>query len=402
MGELIDVVLPPDQVEGTRSQVQRWLKAVGEQAKRHEPLVEIETDKVTVEVPSPADGVLAEIVAAEGVDVEPGAVLARLRAAATVEVQAAVTARPPSAASPAATPTQPARGGGAVSPAVRRLLAERGLSAGQVKGSGEGGRITVEDVLAARLDAAASATLPRAPAPEPRTTERVVPHTPMRRRIAAHMVESLLHTAPHVTNVFQCDMSAVLADRVARKADFERRGLPLTLTAYFVAASVDALRAVPEANGRWSEEAILLSDRLDIGIATALGDRGLVVPVIRDAGALDLAGIAGALGVLVEKARNEALTPADLRGGSFTISNHGVSGSLLAAPIVINLPQSAILGVGKLEKRAVVVTESGRDAVAIRPCCYVTLTIDHRVLDGFQANRFMEVFVRRLEGWKQA
>jgi len=403
MGDLIDVVLPPDQVEGTRSQVQRWLKAVGELAKRHEPLVEIETDKVTVEVPSPADGVLAEIVAAEGVDVEPGAVLARLRAAAAAEGQAAVTARPSSAASPAATRTQPARSGGAMSPAVRRLLAERGLSAAQVKGSGEGGRITVEDVLAARLDAAASASLPRARAPEAADVgERVVPHTPMRRRIAAHMVESLLHTAPHVTNVFQCDMSAVLADRAARKADFERRGLSLTLTAYFVAACVDALRAVPEANGRWSEEAILLSDRMDIGIATALGDRGLVVPVIRDAGALDLAGIAGALGVLVEKARVDALTPADLKGGSFTISNHGVSGSLLAAPIVINQPQSAILGVGKLEKRAVVVSESGRDAVAIRPCCYVTLTIDHRVLDGFQANRFMEVFVRRLEGWRQA
>jgi 2-oxoglutarate dehydrogenase E2 component (dihydrolipoamide succinyltransferase) len=403
MGDLIDVVLPPDQVEGTRSQVQRWLKAVGELAKRHEPLVEIETDKVTVEVPSPADGVLAEIVAAEGVDVEPGAVLARLRAAAAAEGQAAVTARPSSAASPAATRTQPARSGGAMSPAVRRLLAERGLSAAQVTGSGEGGRITVEDVLAARLDAAASATLPRARAPEAADAdERVVPHTPMRRRIAAHMVESLLHTAPHVTNVFQCDMSAVLADRAARKADFERRGLSLTLTAYFVAACVDALRAVPEANGRWSEEAILLSDRMDIGIATALGDRGLVVPVIRDAGALDLAGIAGALGVLVEKARVDALTPADLKGGSFTISNHGVSGSLLAAPIVINQPQSAILGVGKLEKRAVVVSESGRDAVAIRPCCYVTLTIDHRVLDGFQANRFMEVFVRRLEGWRQA
>lgn len=404
MSELIDVVLPPEQVEGTRSQVQRWLKAVGEQALRHEPLVEIETDKVTVEVPSPADGVLVEIVAAEGVDVEPGAVLARLRAAAAAEGPAAATAtRPSSAASPAAARTQPARGGGEMSPAVRRLLAERGLSAAQVKGSGEGGRITVEDVLAARLDAAASATLPRSPAPAPAEAgERVVPHTPMRRRIAAHMVESLLHTAPHVTNVFQCDMSAVLADRAARKADFERRGLSLTLTAYFVAACVDALRAVPEANGRWSEEAILLSDRMDIGIATALGDRGLVVPVIRDAGALDLAGIAGALGVLVEKARNEALTPADFKGGTFTISNHGVSGSLLAAPIVINQPQSAILGVGKLEKRAVVVTESGRDAVAIRPCCYVTLTIDHRVLDGFQANRFMEVFVRGLEGWRQA
>ena len=258
-------------------------------------------------------------------------------------------------------------------------------------------------MLAARLDAATSATLAAARAPEPvEAGLRRVPHTPMRRRIAAHMVESLLHTAPHVTNVFECDMSAVLADRAARKAEFGRRGLSLTLTAYFVAACVDAMRAVPEANGRWSENAILISERMDIGIATALGDRGLVVPVIRDAGGLDLAGIAGALGALVEKARTDALTPADLKGGTFTISNHGVSGSLLAAPIVINQPQSAILGVGKLEKRAVVVSEAGRDTVAIRPRCYVTLTIDHRVLDGFQANRFMETFVRRLEGWRDA
>jgi 2-oxoglutarate dehydrogenase E2 component (dihydrolipoamide succinyltransferase) len=138
---------------------------------------------------------------------------------------------------------------------------------------------------------------------------------------------------------------------------------------------------------------------MHIGVATALGDRGLVVPVIRDAGSLDLAGISAALGELVDRARTDQLTPADLRGGTFTISNHGVSGSLLAAPIIINQHQSAILGVGKLEKRAVVVSADGRDTIVIRPCCYVTLTIDHRVLDGFQANRFMETFVRRLEGW---
>ena len=403
MSELIDVVLPPDQVEGTRSQVQRWLKAVGEPARRHEPLVEIETDKVTVEVPSPADGVLAEIVAAEGIDVEPGAILARLRAASAADVPvAAAPVRAAPVVGPSAARAAAPQGRGGLSPAIRRLLAERGLSAGQVTGSGEGGRITVEDVLAAAVPAAAMSAAP-APALAAEPTEagvRAVPHTPMRRRIAAHMVESLLHTAPHVTNVFQCDMTAVLADRAARKTEFERLGLSLTLTAYFVAASVEALRAVPEANGRWSENAILVSDRLDIGIATALGDRGLVVPVIRDAGSLDLAGIAGALSALVDKARQDALTSADLRGGTFTISNHGVSGSLLAAPIVINQPQSAILGVGKLEKRAVVVSEAGRDSLAIRPCCYVTLTIDHRVLDGFQANRFMEVFVRRLESWQ--
>jgi 2-oxoglutarate dehydrogenase E2 component (dihydrolipoamide succinyltransferase) len=213
------------------------------------------------------------------------------------------------------------------------------------------------------------------------------------------MVDSLLRTAPHVTTVFQADMTAVLADRAKRKAEFERRGSSLTLTAYFVAACIDAIRAVPEANGRWSEDAILLHERIDIGVGTAIEGRGLVVPVIRNAGGLDLPGIASALGELVGKAREDRLTAADLQGGTFTISNHGVSGSLVAAPIVINQPQSAILGVGKLEKRAVVATFDGKDSVVIRPCCYVTLTIDHRVLDGHQANRFMQTLVGRLETW---
>ncbi len=390
MSELIDVLLPADQVEGTRSQVQRWLKTVGQPARRHEPLVEIETDKVTIEVPSPADGVLAEIVVAEGVDVAPGALLGRLRAGAAAAVQSATAAATHIAPStPRAAPRAPVvQSTGRMSPAVRRLLAERGLNPESIQGSGEGGRITVEDVLEAE------------PAAVPVDEDvRRVPHTPMRRRIAAHMVESLLRTAPHVTTVFQADMTAVLADRAKRKPDFERRGASLTLTAYFVAACVDAIRAVPEANGRWSDDAILLNERIDIGVATAIEGRGLVVPVIREAGRLDLAGIAAALGELVSKARDDRLTAEDLRGGTFTISNHGVSGSLVAAPIVINQPQSAILGVGKLEKRPLVATEGARDTVVIRPCCYVTLTIDHRVLDGHQANRFMQTLIGRLEAW---
>jgi 2-oxoglutarate dehydrogenase E2 component (dihydrolipoamide succinyltransferase) len=404
MSELIDVVLPADQVEGTRSRVQRWLKAAGDPVKRDEPLVEIETDKVTVEVPAPADGRLAEIVAAEGVEVEPGGLLGRLGAGGAADAATPAAAAPrPAPARAAELRTKAAQVAGAaaarLSPAVKRLLAERGLEAGDVAGSGEGGRITVDDVLAAAPRTAAAKPAPAAPAAAEEAGVRRIPHTPMRRRIAEHMVESLLHTAPHVTNVFQADMTAVLADRARRKAEFERRGFALTLTAYFVAAAVEALRAVPEANGRWSEDAILVPERVDIGVATALGDRGLVVPVIRDAGMLTLEGIAAALGEQVAKAREDRLTPADLRGGTFTISNHGVSGSLLAAPIVINQPQSAILGVGKLEKRAVVESGQGADRVVIRPCCYVTLTIDHRVLDGFQANRFMEVLVGRLASW---
>jgi len=399
----IDVLLPADQAEGTRAQVLRWLKAVGQPVARNEPLVEIETDKVTIEVPAPVDGVLAEIAAAEGTDVAPGALLGRLAPPAAV----AATAPPPAAAAAAggraAAVTVSAGAEARMSPAVRRLLAEHGLAAGAVRGTGEGGRITADDVLAAARQGAPPATAasvaPAAPGAETGEGVRRVPHTLMRRRIAEHMVQSLLHTAPHVTTVFQADLGAVLAHRAAHKAAFERNRTPLTLTAYFVAACVDALQAVPEANGRWTEDAVLVPERIDIGVGTALEGRGLVVPVIRDVARLDLAGIAAALAELVERARADRLTPADLKGGTFTISNHGVSGSLLAAPIVINQPQSAILGVGKLEKRAVVVTREGREEIAIRPCCYVTLTIDHRVLDGHQANRFMETLVRRLERW---
>jgi 2-oxoglutarate dehydrogenase E2 component (dihydrolipoamide succinyltransferase) len=404
MSDLIDVLLPADQAEGTRSQVLRWLKAVGEPVAKHEPLVEIETDKVTIEVPAPADGVLSEIAAPEGTDVAPGALLGRLRpgSAAAVAAPAARAQATPVAVKPLAAAAV-SSAAGRMSPAVRRLLAERGLSADSVPGSGEGGRITVEDVLAAGQPAAAPPATRKPPgATSPAAEEaglRRIPHTPMRRRIAAHMVESLLHTAPHVTTVFQADMTAVLAHRAKEKSGFEKRGLSLTLTAYFVAACVDAIRAVPEVNGRWSDDALLVGDRIDIGVGTALEGRGLVVPVIRDVGTLDLAGIAGALGELVSRARDDGLTPADLRGGTFTISNHGVSGSLLAAPIVINQPQSAILGIGKLEKRPVVLTAEGKDTIVVRPCCYVTLTIDHRVLDGHQANRFMETLVHRIEGW---
>jgi 2-oxoglutarate dehydrogenase E2 component (dihydrolipoamide succinyltransferase) len=222
----------------------------------------------------------------------------------------------------------------------------------------------------------------------------------MRRRIAAHMVESLLQTAPHVTTVFEADLTAVLAHRARARPGFDARGVPLTLTADFVAACVDAIRAVPEANARWTDDAILVNERIDIGVGTALPGRGLVVPVIRDVARLDLAGIATALGELVARAREDHLTPADLQGGSFTISNHGVSGSLVAAPIVINQPQSAILGIGRLEKRAVVVAVAGGDEIVIQPRCYLTLTIDHRVLDGHQANQFMQTLVGRLEAWR--
>lgn len=213
------------------------------------------------------------------------------------------------------------------------------------------------------------------------------------------MVESLLRTAPHVTTVFEADLGAVLAHRERNRAAFAAEGIPLTLTAYFVSACVAAIRAVPEANSRWTEDALELFRQIDIGIATAVEGRGLVVPVIRDVAALDLKGVAVRLNELATRARSEKLTPADVRGGTFTISNHGVSGSLLAAPIIINQPQAAILGIGKLEKRAVVIERDGAETIVVRSRCYVTLTLDHRVMDGHQANRFLSAWVGAIDGW---
>lgn len=435
MPELVEIRVPTEQSEGTRSQVARWLKGVGDSVEADEPLIEVETDKVTVEIPSPGRGVLREILKQEQEEIEPGEILGRIEIGAASTLESAMhnegnrTTRAGQleavAGGARGAPAHPARRAGAAqssaaqskpaqpstaqpSPAVRRLLAERGLDANAITGTGPGGRITIDDVL--RYDAGAAETAkPRASAVPPRARSggddrgaapgRLVAHSPMRRRIAERMVESLLHTAPHVTTVFEADMTAVLAHRARHREAFELRGAPLTLTAYFLAACVDAIRAVPEANSRWTDEALEVFDTIDIGVATALEDKGLVVPVVRNVQALDLEGIARELAALVARAREDRLTPADVRGGTFTISNHGVSGSLVATPIVINQPQSAILGVGKLEKRPVVIDRGGREEIVAQPRCYVSLTIDHRVMDGHRANRFLETFVQRIEGW---
>ncbi|MGD9597248.1 MAG: dihydrolipoamide acetyltransferase family protein [Steroidobacteraceae bacterium] len=410
MAARVEVRAPLGETEGARSQVQRWLKAPGDFVGANEPLLELETDKVTVEIAAPVGGTLHEIVKPAETDVAPGDLLAIIVPAAEGGVAAAqpgpVSA--PAAAGHAPGPRASSRdpGGATPSPAVQRLLAERGLTAAQVRGSGRDGRITIDDVLAAAAprDAQAGMAPPApvvarpAPAGEaaPEAGTRREPHSAMRRRIAERMVESL-REAPHVTTMFEVDLGAVLAHRARHQAQFAQEGIPLTLTAYFLAACVAAIRAVPEVNSRWTEDALELHEAMHIGVATALGERGLVVPVVRDVQALDLRGIARALRDLVARAREDALTPADVRGGTFTISNHGVSGSLVAAPIIINQPQSAILGVGRLEKRAVVVTEDGVDRVVVRPRCYVTLTIDHRVMDGQRANHFLGVLVRELE-----
>jgi 2-oxoglutarate dehydrogenase E2 component (dihydrolipoamide succinyltransferase) len=400
----LEVRAPAEQTEGTRSQLLRWLKRLGERVEENEPLIEIETDKVTIEVASPGAGILSEILKQEQEEIEPGELLARIEVAAIAGASRAAAA--PAAVTPAAPATARQPTGGQLSPAVRRLLAEHGLEAAQLRGSGPAGRIMVEDVLrAATSGASAAPTAPKAAAPVTEAAAgaasgvRRVPHTAVRRRIAEHMVQSLLHTSPHVTTVFEADLSRVLADRAHQREAFARAGVPLTLTAYFVQAAVAALRAVPEANSRWTDSALELHEAMNIGIATAVEGTGLVVPVLHGAQQRDLKDTARGLDDLVRRARDGRLTPADVRGGTFTISNHGVSGSLLAAPIIINQPQAAILGIGKLERRAVVVEEAGAEAIVVRPRCYVTLTLDHRVMDGHQANRFLEVFVGRLTHW---
>lgn len=420
---LIDVRAPEAEAEGTRSQILRWLKRSGESVARDEPLLEVETDKVTVEIASPAAGVLREVLKEAAEEIAPGELLARIEAAdsrrepasagSAPERDAAVRGGVVSAtatretAISAAHDVRAARSGpaSALSPAVKRLLAEHDLDANAVHATGRGGRITVDDVLrhAGRPAAGGPEEQPRAPQlaqqdAAARAGGRLVPHSPMRKRIAEHMAHSL-HTAPHVTTVFEADFSAVLAHRVRFKDEFAALGAPLTLTAYLVAACVDAIRAVPEANARWTDAALEVFDRIDIGVGAALPDHGLIVPVIRRVDTLSLIEIARELGRLVGLAREDRLAPQDVRGGTFTISNHGVSGSLLAAPIVIHQPQTAILGVGRVEKRPVVLEQDGTECIVARPRAYLTLTIDHRVMDGHRANQFLAVLVRRIETW---
>jgi 2-oxoglutarate dehydrogenase E2 component (dihydrolipoamide succinyltransferase) len=441
MTTAVEIRAPAEQTEGTRSQVLRWLKNIGETVAENEPLIEIETDKVTVEVASPGAGILREIVKGEQEEIAPGEVLGRIEAAEADGGAAAAGAygeadgRPGTTAAghaasrrmqPGAVSASSGDGGDTVSddraaamrlsPAVRRLLSENALNPSAIRGTGQGGRITVEDVLAAiasgRGASVGAATAVGSTGQAQTAASSVgasdvtggsyrIPHTFIRKRVAEHMVQSLLHTAPHVTTVFEADMTAVLTHRLTHRDEFARRGAPLTLTAYFLQATVDAIRAVPEANSRWTDTALEVFDSIHVGVGTALEEGGLVVPVLRDVQSRDLFQTAQGLNDLVIRAREGHLVPADVRGGTFTISNHGVSGSLVATPIIINQPQSAILGVGKLEKRPVVVEEGGVDRVVIRPRCYVTLTIDHRVMDGHQANRFLQTFVARLTNWPE-
>lgn len=388
MPNYVDVTVPIGQSEGTESVVSTWFKSVGELVNENEPLLEISTDKVNMEVAAPHTGRIVEILKNDGESVEPGDVLGRIDTDVTT-MHSVARILPPEAEPQADGTEKPATAGGELSPAVRKLIKEHGVDASKISGSGKGGRITADDVLNY-----VGSQKPSGSQAKSNIASHKVAHNQMRRSIAQHMVQSVA-AAPHVTSVFDADLSAIVAHREANKAEFEKRGAKLTYTAYFVKAAVDAIRAVPEANSRWHDDGLEVYDDINIGIATALGSGGLIVPVITKAQDLDLYGIAERLQDLTERARGEKLDPRDVQNGTFTISNHGVSGSLIAAPIVINQPQSSILGVGKMERRVVPAGDSGSN-VEVKPMCYVTLTIDHRVLDGYQANQFLTSWVKAI------
>lgn len=414
-------------VEGT---VSRWLKREGEAVSEYEPLLEVSTDKVDTEVPAPAGGVLLRIYVDEGQTVSAGTLLCVIGQpgeAAPAAPDAAASAPAPAAAPPPAALTAhaepPPRAH--VTPVVARMAAEHSLDLAQIAGSGHGGRVTKRDVEAylarqpqpqpapndlppweqpgsgdlfkATVDYETRASAPTpAPHPAPAADGELIPLTPLRRAIAEHMVRSKLHTSPHVTTVFEVDMSAALAHQAAQRDTLAQQGVRLTLTAYFAAAAVAALRARPAVNARWTDEGILVQRAVHLGIAVAV-EGGLIVPVVRNAQDLSLEGLARAINDLAARARSRQLRPDEVQGGTFTITNHGVSGSLFATPI-INQPQVGILGVGMVEKRVKVIG----DAIAIRPCAYVTLTFDHRVTDGADGDAFLQVVQRTLENWPAA
>ncbi len=379
---MTDILVPTEQ-EGTKAVVKNWLKKVGDAVKVDDPIVELETDKVAVEVAATSAGVLSEILVADGAEVEPGTILGRITSGGAAEATAKAMAQGAGVAAPKAAASRVASTNEQLPPGIRKMLADNGLDVRDVPFGGA--RLTREDIQA-ELDR-------RTMAPAAGVTR--VPHDSMRRRIAEHLSHSVT-VAPHVTAMFEADFSAITAHRAGHKDTFAKDGANLTFTAYFVAACVAAMKAAPAVNGRWYDDRIDIYDDINIGIGTALGEKGLIVPVIHRAQTLSLLQIAQRLTEMTEKARTGKLSQDDVRGGTFSISNHGVSGSLLASPIIINQPQSAILGVGKLEKRALV----RDDQIVIRPMAYVTLTIDHRVIDAFQTNAWLSKFVETLENWK--
>jgi 2-oxoglutarate dehydrogenase E2 component (dihydrolipoamide succinyltransferase) len=426
--------------EGTLS---KWLKKVGDQVKRDEPMFEISTDKVDAEIPAPTSGVLAEILVTEGQTVAVQTVVARLETdvnaavtapAAAAPVPAGAAVAPPSAPSSAAAsapspaapaqpaPAQPApsHGNGSSledrlrtksSPLVRRMAAEHGVEISALSGSGIAGRVTKRDLLGF-LESGAKAPPPRAgapaapaavghgPLPEPWAGDRVEPMSKMRALIAEHMVVSK-HTSAHVNSIFEVDFTRIARIRAKHRAEFERTtGEKLTFMPFIIKAVVDGLKAHPVLNAAVRGNEIIYRKPINVGIAVAL-DWGLIVPVIKNADNLSLTGLTRSLNDLANRARSKRLDPREVQDGTFTITNPGVFGSMIGTPI-INQPQVGILCIGALEKRVKVVTgDEGEDTMAIRTCAYLSLSFDHRIVDGSDADKFMALVKKTLENFPE-
>lgn len=382
---MADIMTPALGESVSEATVARWAKKPGEAVRKDEILVELETDKVSLEVAAPADGVLEVISAEEGATVEPGAVLGRVKEGAAAAAPAAkpAPAKAPAPA-PAATPAK-APEPAILAPSAQRVTAEGGLDPAAIPGTGKGGRVTKADALAA-LEARAVAPPPPAAQTAPREVhprQERVRMTRLRQTIARRLKEAQ-QTAAMLTTFNEVDMSAVMSLRNTYKDAFEKtHGVKMGFMGFFVRACIHALKAVPEANAEIDGQDLIYKNHYDIGVAVGT-ERGLVVPVVRDADALSLAGIEKAIGDLGKKARDGALALDDLQGGTFTISNGGVYGSLMSTPI-LNAPQSGILGMHKIQERPVAVNGQ----VMIRPMMYLALSYDHRIVDGQGAVTFL-------------
>ena len=437
---MTDVVMPQmgeSIVEGTLT---KWLKKPGEHVERDEPLFEISTDKVDTEIPSPAAGTLSEVLVEEGKTVGINTIVARIEdggngagARSKPARQAAPPPTPPAtprqAAPPAETPRQettqapaaayteeePAAASGPLSPLVRKMVREHNIDLSQITGTGSGGRITKQDIegylahqaapAAPRQPAAPAAapapqTAKAAPAPGPlppvgQAKTRVEPMSTMRLKIAEHMVLSK-RTSAHVTTVHKVDMTKVAKVRERHKANFQAQyGFSLTYLPFITRAAVVALREYPLLNASIDGNNILYHNEINIGIAVAL-ENGLIVPVIRNADERNVLGLQRAIVDLAGRARSRQLKPEEVQGGTFSITNFGSFGSVLATP-VINQPQVAILGAGMVDKMPVVID----DAIAIRSISYLSLTFDHRLIDGALADQFMTKAKQVLEDWSE-
>jgi 2-oxoisovalerate dehydrogenase E2 component (dihydrolipoyl transacylase) len=397
----------------TEGTVDKWLKHEGDLVKRDEPIVEVVTDKVNAEIPSPFEGKLVKISAAEGEVVKVGAVIAQIEVAGAgtpAPVPEAPAASTPAAAAPARVagpPPKPVAAAAAsaapaagdeharLSPAVRKLAAEHGIDATGLRGSGMGGRVTREDVLAA-----VGTSAPPAPAPGPAhvdgAREELMKLSVMRRSIAEHMVRSLA-TSPHAWTLQEIDVTNLVRYRESEKEGFRtRHGVALTYLPFVVQVLVRGLKQFPWLNSTWTDEGVILKRYINLGIAVSIPD-GLIVPVLKDADQLGFTDLVNRLSDVIERARKKQLKPEDVQAGTFTLNNTGATGSVASQPI-INQPQAAILTTESIVKRPVVIG----DGIAVRHMMNMCLSFDHRIIDGMMAGQFLTFMKQGLEDWTAA